>query len=233
MSEPQRTALVTGGNRGIGLAICHGLAQLGVRVILGSRDAEAGRRAAAEIDGNAGAVTAEPLDVGDRDSVQALADRLERAGIAVSILVNNAAIYPAGSVLEVETPTIEEAWRVNVLGPWLLVKAFVPAMVQRGYGRVVNVSSESGSLGHGSDPGHAAYGVSKSALNSLTVNLARSLPASIKVNTMCPGWVRTRMGGGAAPRTPEQGADTALWLATLDDNGPTGGFFQDRRPLEW
>jgi NAD(P)-dependent dehydrogenase (short-subunit alcohol dehydrogenase family) len=106
-------------------------------------------------------------------------------------------------------------------------------MAKRGYGRVVNVSSGSGSFDDGLDPGHAAYGVTKAALNALTLTLARTLPATVKVNAMCPGWVRTRMGGSGAPRSPEEGADTAVWLATLADDGPTGGFFRDRTLIPW
>ncbi|HEX5871127.1 MAG TPA: SDR family NAD(P)-dependent oxidoreductase, partial [Longimicrobium sp.] len=117
-------------------------------------------------------------------------------------------------------------------GPIRLIRALVPNMVARGYGRIVNVSSGWGSFAEGMG-GPGAYGVTKAALNAMTVRLSNELPASIKVNAMCPGWVRTRMGGDAATRTPDEGADTAVWLATLPDDGPTGVFFRDRKPIEW
>lgn len=232
-----RVALVSGGNRGIGLEICRGLARLGVHVVLGSRDPMDGEAARRDIlDSEAGSdawVRVEMLDVGDRRSVSEMKERLFNDGVHVDILVNNAAVYPEGTALDVPIDQVELAWRVNVLGPWLLIQTFVPDMVERGYGRIVNVSSGSGALAKGGDPRHAAYGVSKTALNGLTVNLACVVPEAVKVNTMCPGWVHTRMGGTAAPRTPTEGADTAVWLATLDDEGPTGGFFRDRKSIQW
>lgn len=225
-----KTALVTGGNRGIGLEICRGLANKGWRVVLGSRELANGEEAAGEIDGD---VVPEQIDQSDEASIRSLKKRLDAKGLEIDALVNNGAIYREGDALEVEPDAIEESWRVNVLGPWRLCQTFVPGMVERGWGRVVNVSSGSGALASGGDPEHAAYGVSKTALNALTVNLDRATPDAVKVNTMTPGWVRTRMGGERAPRTPEEGADTAIWLATLPEDGPSGRFFRDREPIEW
>jgi NAD(P)-dependent dehydrogenase (short-subunit alcohol dehydrogenase family) len=127
---------------------------------------------------------------------------------------------------------IGESIAVHLTGPLRLIRALAPNMIARGYGRIVNVSSGWGSFAEGLE-GPGAYGVTKAALNALTVRLAKELPSAIKVNAMCPGWVRTRMGGRAARRTPDEGADTAVWLATLPDDGPTGGFFRDRKPIEW
>jgi NAD(P)-dependent dehydrogenase (short-subunit alcohol dehydrogenase family) len=234
MTDP-RTALVTGGNRGIGLAICDGLVDRGLRVVLGSRDEANGEAAARSLRADGGTVRVEPIDVAEPASIQACADRLAADDVAVDVLVNNAGIYPENDALDATIDQLDRAWTVNTRGPWLLVRAFVPGMIERGYGRVVNVSSGSGSFGEGLDPDHAAYAASKSALNALTMTLDDALPddGDVKANALCPGWVHTRMGGEAAPRTPEEGADTALWLATLPADGPSGGFFRDREPIPW
>jgi len=231
----QRTALVTGGNRGIGLAICKDLAERGLHVVLGSRDEANGEAAARPIRAQGGTVRVEQIDVAEPDSITDCYERLAADDVAVDVLVNNAGIYPENDALDATIDQLDRAWTVNTRGPWLLVKAFVPDMIERGYGRVVNMSSGSGSFGEGLDPEHAAYAASKSALNVLTMTLDDALPdeSDVKVNSMCPGWVHTRMGGEAAPRTPEEGADTALWLATLPTDGPSGGFFRDRERIPW
>ncbi|WP_405018323.1 SDR family oxidoreductase [Kitasatospora sp. NBC_00070] len=223
------TALVTGANRGIGLAVCRLLADSGLDVVLGSRDLERGRRAAAGIKGP---VRAEQLDVADPDSVRACADRLAEAGTVVDVLVNNAGIYPTEPFFAVSEQVLADSLQVNLLGAFRTCQAFVPGMVERGYGRVVNVSSTGGQLTRGG-PNPPAYGIAKAALNALTLVVANSVPDHVKVNAMCPGWVRTDMGGRGAPLTPDQGADTAVWLATLTEHGPTGKFFQDRRVIAW
>ena len=231
----QRTAFVTGGNRGIGLAICEGLAERGLNIVLGSRDEANGEAAARPIRADGGTVRVEQIDVAEPDSIDACYERLNEDGVAVDVLVNNAGIYPTNDALDATLDQLDRAWTVNTRGPWLLVKKFVPDMVDRGYGRVVNMSSGSGSFGEGLDTNHAAYSASKAALNTLTMTLDDTLPdgPDVKVNSMCPGWVHTRMGGEAAPRTPEEGADTALWLATLPPDGPSGGFFRDRERIPW
>lgn len=231
----QRTAFVTGGNRGIGLAICEGLVDRGLNVVLGSRDEANGEAAARSLRADGGTVRVETIDVADPESIEACVERLDAAGVAIDVLVNNAGIYPENDALNATIDQLDRAWTVNARGPWLLVQHVVPGMVDRGYGRVVNVSSGSGSFGEGLDTEHAAYSASKSALNALTMTLDDTLPdgPDVKVNSLCPGWVHTRMGGEAAPRTPEEGADTALWLATLPDDGPSGGFFRDRERIPW
>ena len=231
----QRTALVTGGNRGIGLAICEGLADHGLNIVLGSRDETNGEAAARSIRENGGTVRVEQIDVAEPDLIDACYRRLQDDGVAVDVLVNNAGIYPENDAIDATIDQLDRAWTVNTRGPWLLVKKFVPDMIDRGYGRVVNMSSGSGSFGEGLDPEHAAYAASKSALNVLTMTLDDTIPdgPDVKANAMCPGWVHTRMGGEAAPRTPEEGADTALWLATLPTDGPSGGFFRDRERIPW
>lgn len=225
-----RTALITGGNRGIGLEVCRALGRAGLSVVLGARDPALGRAAAKQLDLTD--VRVEQLDVSAPDSVAACADRLARAGVEVDVLVNNAGSYPTMPFFSVTEQVLEAALQVNLLGAFRTCQAFVPGMVDRGYGRVVNVSSTGGQLADGT-PGPAAYGIAKAALNALTLVVAQSVPDSVKVNAMCPGWVRTRMGGGGAPLSVEQGADTAVWLARLPDDGPTGGFFHERRRIPW
>jgi len=233
--DTSRTALVTGGNRGIGLALCKGLADRGLNVVMGTRNEDRGEGAAASIRQDGGSVRVEQLDVIETASIEACKDRLDADDVTVDVLVNNAGVYPEGDALETTIDQLDQAWTVDARGPWLLVKEFVPGMIDRGYGRVVNVSSGSGSFGEGLDPSHAAYSASKAALNALTMTLDDAIPAGVdvKVNSMCPGWVHTRMGGEEAPRTPEEGADTGLWLATLPEDGPSGGFFRDREPIPW
>jgi NAD(P)-dependent dehydrogenase (short-subunit alcohol dehydrogenase family) len=226
-----RTALVTGGNRGIGFEACRQLARAGLRVVLTARDVVKGEEAAQALRDEGLEVLFEQLDVTDGGSVEACARRLSDAGTDIDVLVNNAGVYPTEGVFQVDEETFRGALEINTLGPFRTCRAFVPAMVRRGYGRVVNVSSGGGSFGEGIGP--VAYGASKAALNALTVKVAEAARGDVKANAMCPGWVRTDMGGAGAPRSPEQAADTLVWLATLPPDGPNGGFFRDRRPIPW
>ncbi len=226
-----RTALVTGGNRGIGLEACRQLAGSGMNVVLAARDPKRGEQAARKLRDEGLNVAYERLDVTDSQSVADCVRRLADAGTEIDVLVNNAGVYPTEGVLSVSEETLVMALEVNTLGPFRTCQAFVPMMLQRGYGRVVNVSSGGGSFGEGLGP--AAYAVSKAALNALTVKMAQALRGNVKVNAMCPGWVRTDMGGSGAPRSPADAADTLVWLATLSENGPNGGFFRDQKPIPW
>lgn len=229
MEASRKTALITGGNRGIGLAIVHGLAKLGYRVLLGSRNLASGREAAAGIDGD---VVPVELDLSSRETLKKHVGEILGKHPHIDVLINNAGILENGSLLEIKEEQFDTSMRVNFEAPFDLIRLLTPGMIERGYGRIVNLSSGWGSFGEGLT-GPSAYSVSKAALNALTLTLSQSLPPSVKVNSMCPGWVRTRMGGQGASRSPEEGAETAIWLATLPDNGPSGGFYRDKHEIPW
>ncbi len=235
MSEP-KVAVVTGANRGIGFEVCRQLAELGMmRVVLTSRNAAKGDAAVAKLAATGVTVTWRELDVTREASIHGLAEWLAGDLGGVDILVNNAGIVdPKGArVLTTSSATLQDVLATNLVGPYLMCKALVPLMQARQYGRIVNLSSGLGQLAE-MGAGTPAYRVSKAALNALTRTLAAELGGTnVLVNSMCPGWVRTDMGGPNALSTVEQGADTAIWLATLPKGGPTGGFFRDRKPIPW
>jgi NAD(P)-dependent dehydrogenase (short-subunit alcohol dehydrogenase family) len=227
-----RTALVTGGNRGIGYEICRQLAATGHTVILTARDDRAGVRAATSLTDEGLDVRAERLDVSDPASVADCAARLAAASFDVDVLVNNAAVYTTTALLAIAEDDLVEAAQINLIGAWRTTRAFVPGMRTRRWGRVVNVST--GYAHVGSEPPQAgAYGLTKAGLNALTRMTAAEAGPAVKVNSMSPGWVATRMGGAGAPLSPREGAETAVWLATLPDDGPTDGFYYERRLIPW
>jgi NAD(P)-dependent dehydrogenase (short-subunit alcohol dehydrogenase family) len=227
-----RTALVTGGNRGIGFEACRQLAKAGLRVVLTARDHHAGVAAANRLRGEDQPVSFEQLDVTEPRSVEACATRLAEAGTRIDVLVNNAGIYLTVPLLQAEEGPLIESLRVNLLGAWRTSRAFVPGMRARGYGRVVNLSTGYAHLGSQA-PQAGVYGLTKAALNALTRQLAAEAGPSVKVNALDPGWVATRMGGSDAPTSPLEATDTLVWLATLPDDGPTDGFFHRRQQLPW
>jgi NAD(P)-dependent dehydrogenase (short-subunit alcohol dehydrogenase family) len=236
-ARPPRVALVTGGNRGIGFEICRGLARAGLHVLLGARDEGKGKRAVEELKG-AGDIEPVLIDVTDSRSIREAVDAtLARHG-RIDVLVNNAAIVldEEISVLAVPVETVRETFETNLYGPLLLCQLAVPGMVERGYGRIVNLSSGAGQLSSMRDYA-PSYSMSKVAINAITRLVASALrdarARNVLVNSVDPGWVRTDMGGPDARRAPGKGAETAVWLATLPDNGPTGGFFHDRKPVSW
>jgi NAD(P)-dependent dehydrogenase (short-subunit alcohol dehydrogenase family) len=235
VSAPQRVALVTGANRGIGLEVCRQLAVRGLRVILTGRDRRNAEAAAGELRGDGLDVDAAELDVVTPASIAACArDVTTRVG-RIDVLVNNAAVLAAENtdLLDTSVANFRDTFETNVFGVVAVCQAFVPGMMTRQYGRVVNVSSGAGQLSSMSTYA-PAYSISKAALNALTVQLAASTKGrGVLVNCVDPGWVRTRMGGRGAPRSVEQGADTIVWLATLPADGPTGKFFRDRREIAW
>jgi NAD(P)-dependent dehydrogenase (short-subunit alcohol dehydrogenase family) len=231
----QRIALVTGGNRGIGLEICRQLGQQRIRVILGSRDLAKGVAAVGELNANGLAVEPRQLDVASAQSIRECMNWLRRDIGRLDILVNNAGIMieddDADPLEELEI--VRDTMQTNVYGALLLSRLAIPLMKTRRYGRIVNLSSGMGALSE-MGAGYIAYRLSKAGINVVTrVLSAESEGMGILVNSVDPGWVRTAMGGRGANRSVEKGAETAVWLATLPDNGPTGGFFRDRRAIPW
>jgi NAD(P)-dependent dehydrogenase (short-subunit alcohol dehydrogenase family) len=207
--------------------------------VLGSRDVAKGREAAAKLASEGLEPPAVELDVTNEQSIRAAVDEVLRLFGRIDVLVNNAGILREGftaeesNVLEVSADLAMETFRTNTVGPLRLIQAVVPIMQKGEYGRVVNISSGAGQLAD-MGAGFPAYRMSKAALNALTrVTAAELGPAPIKVNAMCPGWVRTDMGGPNATRGVDKAAETAVWLATLPETGPTGGFFRDKAPIAW
>ena len=237
MRHMDRVALVTGANRGIGFEIGRQLAEMGNRVVLGARNFAQGEAAARILSSNGAKVFAAKLDVTDDATIQNLVRTVTSELGRLDALVNNAGILVDGSDLPSETkmPIVTSTMETNLLGPWRLCQAFIPLMKRNNYGRIVNVSSGAGALSEMAESLYApAYSISKTSLNALTIMLAAELRGSnILVNAVCPGWVRTDMGGASAPRSVREGANTVVWLATLPDNGPTGGFFRDRTRIAW
>jgi NAD(P)-dependent dehydrogenase (short-subunit alcohol dehydrogenase family) len=236
----QQLALVTGSNRGIGFEIAKQLSMMKIQVILTSRNSANGEAAARKLarDG-AKKVMPMKLDVSNQVSVDSLLDEVEKTFGRLDILVNNAAILideDNVTTSDVDLETVKATLETNLIGAWRMCKAFVPLMKNNGYGRIVNVSSGAGEFKYMATSGGywPAYSVSKAGLNALTVMLASELRGTnILVNAVCPGWVRTDMGGSNAQRSVEEGAATPVWLATLPDGGPTGHNFFDKKQIGW
>ena len=231
----RRVALVTGANRGIGYEICRQLAFQDVEVLLGARERAKAHAAADRLSKQGLSVTPTVLDVTSAESTQSLARRIDREQGRLDILVNNAGIFldKDASAESVDLERVRVTMETNTFGPIRLCQAVLPMMRRQGYGRIVNLASVLGSLTE-AGPRYLAYRMSKTALNSLTRVLSKELAGTgILVNSMCPGWVKTEMGGPNADREIEDCVDTALWLATLPHDGPSGGFFKDRAPLPW
>jgi NAD(P)-dependent dehydrogenase (short-subunit alcohol dehydrogenase family) len=232
--DPAPIALVTGANRGIGLEIARQLAARGLRVFLGIRDPLRGMATADKLAAIGARVVPITLDVADPASITAAVQEFSEQTDRLDVLVNNAAILEddALTILEITADHFDRVMRTNVRGPMLVTQAFWP-FLSNARGRVINVSSGAGSLAEGG-ANIPIYGVSKTALNSLTRKFALTGAADgIVVNSICPGWVRTDMGGPQAERSVEQGADTAVWLATEAPRKLTGKFFRDRKEIAW
>jgi NAD(P)-dependent dehydrogenase (short-subunit alcohol dehydrogenase family) len=227
-------ALVTGANRGIGLELVRQLAQRGFTTVLGSRDEDKGRAAAESLAADGIQVEARRLDVADAASARQLAAELDSEHGRLDVLVNNAAVlydtWQRG--VDADLDLVHQALETNLFGAWHTTQACLPLLRRSSHGRIVNVSSGAGSLTR-MGAGTPAYSVSKAALNALTRILAAELRSDgILVNSVCPGWVATDMGGPGG-RPLEDGAASVMWAVLLPDDGPTGGFFRDGRPVDW
>jgi NAD(P)-dependent dehydrogenase (short-subunit alcohol dehydrogenase family) len=231
----QRIVLITGANRGIGRETARQLARRGFHVLIAARDEGAGREAARAISAVDGKATFLHLDVSSPASIRAAAGAFPKVAGHLDVLINNAAIYPDRglTVLTLPRARLDQTFQTNTFGPLEVTQAFLPLLRKATAARVVNVSSGYGQL-DGLSPDQPSYCLSKLALNGLTLMLARALQADrIAVNSMCPGWVRTDMGGPDADRSAEEGADTAVWLADEAPHGLTGKFFRDRQEIPW
>jgi NAD(P)-dependent dehydrogenase (short-subunit alcohol dehydrogenase family) len=230
----KRVALVTGANRGIGLEVCRQLLARGLSVVMSGRDERAVQRAKQSLELSEHAVAVR-MDVTDAGSIRTAFQRAGTEAGPIDVLVNNAAIllHENADVLETPSEGFRETFETNVFGVIDICRVFVPPMAARGYGRIVNVSLGAGQLA-GMSTYAPAYAMSKTALNAFTRILAATYQGQgVLANAADPGWVRTDMGGRSAPRSVAQGADGIVWLATLPDDGPTGGFFRDRRTIPW
>jgi NAD(P)-dependent dehydrogenase (short-subunit alcohol dehydrogenase family) len=233
-TENKTVIVVTGGNRGIGFEICRQLAARGALVILTARKPEAWQLAVSQLAAQKLSVQFHPLDVTDAASMKALHDFLEKNFGRLDVLINNAGIFPKedASVLEVKAATVRETLETNTLAPLLLSQMLVPLLKRSATGRIVNQSSGMGALSEMKGD-HAAYRLSKAALNGVTALLAAELHGAVRVNSVCPGWVKTEMGGAGAEREVSQGADTAVWLALDAPLELSGKFVRDRQVIPW
>ena len=231
----QTTALITGANRGIGIEIARQLARRGTQVVIGARGMSEGQHAAEGIQREGGTATILQMDVREAASIHAAAYAFARIADHLDVLVNNAGIYPDKdvSILTVSSNQLTATFQTNTVGPVLVTQAFLPYLRTAPQPRVINLSSGYGQLSDLS-PDVPSYCLSKLALNGVTIMLAKALQSDkIAVNALCPGWVRTDMGGPTAPRSVEEGADTAVWLATEASQELSGKFFRDRQEIPW
>jgi NAD(P)-dependent dehydrogenase (short-subunit alcohol dehydrogenase family) len=228
-----KTVLITGANRGIGFETARQLAGRGFHVVIGVRSEEQGQKSERELKG-AGKVSLLVVDVSDSKSIAAAASKFGAIG-PLDALINNAGIYPDEglSMLTISRDRMVNTFQTNTFGALEMMQAFLPYLKKSPAARVINVSSGYGQI-DGLSANVPSYCLSKLALNGVTIMLAEALRGDgIAVNSMCPGWVRTDMGGSAAPRSVEEGADTAVWLAAEADQELTGKFFRDRKEIEW
>lgn len=231
-----KTALVTGGNKGIGFAICKGLIDLGFDVIIAARSLAKGKEAAAQLKSPDSRIAAMQLDVTDDRSIFLAAQALTRSCDRLDVLINNAGILPDRKVnlLNISRDMLDLTMHTNAFGAISVTQAFLPLLAKAPTARIINVSSKYGQLDTLSASLPPAYGLSKLALNGATIMLADALRSQgIAVYSMCPGWVRTDMGGETAARSPEEGADTAIWLATEAGPELSGKFWSDRQEISY
>jgi NAD(P)-dependent dehydrogenase (short-subunit alcohol dehydrogenase family) len=233
--KTQRVALITGANRGIGFEAAQQLIRRRFHVVLTARDEASGDRAARSVDAGDGSVAFLAIDVSSSDSIRQAANRFQRISDHLDVLINNAGIYPEEglNILTVPRNQMVETLQTNALGPLEMTQAFLSYLRKAAAPRVINISSGYGQLG-GLSSDVPSYCLSKLALNGLTIMLAEALkPDGIAVNSMCPGWVRTDMGGPNATLSIGEGADTAVWLADEASQELTGKFFRNRKEISW
>lgn len=235
-------ALISGANKGIGYEIARGLAARKIKVLVGARDEGRGRAAVEKLKAEGADARFVKLDVTDRGTIQRAAEWIEKEFGRLDILINNAGIGEWGAKpSSVDLAKVREVYETNLFGPMAMTQAMLPLLQKSKHGRIVNVSSSLGSLGLASTPGSPiaqmqvlGYNTSKSALNSMTIQFANELKETpIKVNAICPGYCATDLNGHSGPRTPAQGAVAAIEYATIGDDGPTGGYFNDEGRLPW
>jgi NAD(P)-dependent dehydrogenase (short-subunit alcohol dehydrogenase family) len=231
MPKQEKVAIVTGANKGIGFEVARQLVAKGFRVFIGARNDKAGRDAANKLGERA---TFLKIDVSDPTSIGKAAKKFEDAADQLDVLVNNAGILldEDKAVLTMTPEIFETTMRTNTLGPILVAAAFEPSLKKSSAPRIINVSSGGGQLTDGADGWAPGYCISKTALNGVTVQLAAALP-KFAVNSVCPGWVRTDMGGAGANLSVEQGADTIVWLASEAPQNLTGKFLRERKEIPW
>jgi NAD(P)-dependent dehydrogenase (short-subunit alcohol dehydrogenase family) len=238
MAKEKRIALVTGANKGIGFEVVRDLARKGFHVFLGARDTEAGEAAAEKLrkegEEDYGEITVLKIDISKPDSIRRAAEEFSRKSDRLDTLVNNAGILldDDKDVLTATPEIFETTLRTNTLGALLVSQAFVPLLKKSDEPRIVNVSSGGGQLTDGADGWAPAYCISKTALNGVTAQLATALP-KFAVNSVCPGWVRTDMGGANATRSVAEGAAGIVWLAADAPQRETGKFWRDRKVISW
>jgi NAD(P)-dependent dehydrogenase (short-subunit alcohol dehydrogenase family) len=248
MNHKQPIALVTGANKGIGFEVARQLARKGLHVFLGARKPDAGKAAATKLQSEAeaeagravadkehiGSVSFLEIDVSNPQSIRHAADEFSKRAHHLDVLVNNAGIVLDNDkdVLKISPETFETTLRTNSLGPLLVTQAFLPLLNKSDQPRIVNVSSGGGQLTDGADGWAPVYCISKTTLNAVTSQLAAALP-KFAVNSVCPGWVRTDMGGSNATRSVAEGASGVVWLAAEASHSITGKFIRDRKVIPW
>ena len=234
----RRVAVVTGARRGLGAATAEALARLGHHVVITARDEAAAVATAARLTAAGLSAEGRALDVADDPAVAALFAWLSAAHGRIDVLVNNAGAFfedpgpRSVRAFDVPAATVAAAFDANALGAYRTMQRAVPLMNAAGYGRVVNVSSGLGGLAE-MGGGYPGYRASKAAMNAFTRIYHAAAGPNVKINSVCPGWVRTDMGGPNATRSIEEGIAGIVWAATLPDDGPSGGFFRDGKPIPW
>jgi NAD(P)-dependent dehydrogenase (short-subunit alcohol dehydrogenase family) len=229
-----KTALVTGANKGIGLEVARQLGSKGFHVLVGARNLENGRKATEVLRKNGAKATVIPLDVSSSESIGNAVAFVSAAADHLDVLINNAGVILEGdnSITQLDPETAIKTFQTNTLGPLLVTQAFLSLLAKSKSPRVINVSSGGGQLADGMETWAPAYCLSKTALNAVTCLFAAALP-NFSINSVCPGWVRTDMGGANAIRSVEEGADTIVWLATEAPTNLTAKFLRDRKVIAW